>query len=548
MLNPSISVRTRWLAAALAVAGVAFVACSSEPSCTGPAGLCTGVPISVSAGGRGSVAGGMSAGGESGGAAGVDIAAGAGGSSEDAEPSLGRDNNRFDGPGLGGGPAGYCDDAAVTPAPLDLAVTSYFHFPGFYGDSYTELSIVPVPDRAPAAIGDAWGLKWIPAGHDWVGLGFLNADQNWSGPGLCIAAGAAKVQFQARGEQGGEVAKFEVPVPAGKPPVSLTLTLTKDWQTFELDLNGFDYNLQTSAGGVNNGFSVDLTDAALHVQVIYIDDIRWVAEPGGAKCSPPLDLLPACDGASAAPSAAQPSASMLPLDCLPRDAYAPDDAGLPDEAGLPDDAGLPPPSQPAPDNTGAVSAPLLLDDFEDGDALSLPFLNGHAHWETVNDGSARGVQYPGPCVGPRLERGPTAQSRWSLHTYGCGFNLWGAGLSLVFDYDASGCPPFSQYDGIEFWISSPRRATITVEFQTVFGDKWNVQRDLLAGWRLQRIPFVEAQSSSTRPPIVNQLLPVAISAVSWTVRPDVSKPTAAPFDFALDDVAFYADANPAAGQ
>ena len=574
------------------MAGIAVIACRSRTQCTGPGGLCLDLPMSdsdsrVGVSGSGPV-------GEAG-------ASGAGDSGSTLVEGLslggdaGFDQGGFNAPR-------YCDGKNAALVPVDLLVSNRFIASGYYDDSGTEMTVLSsaapwswptLPQRAPGALGDEFRIEWKPSVRDFVGLEWQYPANNWTGPGLCIEDGASKVQFQARGEVGGELVMFGAQG-TSLPEVELTTT----WATYELPLDGVAYNQDVLPGGVRNAFSIKLTHPGMGHQVIQVDDIRWVGVPG-PKCALPLDLAPpSCvDSSAAAQSSANPRPRDAPaaaLDCAPPtkgplpgpDDPLPGTGGLPGTDGpLPGIGGLPatdgpvrapgkdgppPPLPPAGSGgsdgsdgkggfggvivfppgggsggsgSGGMDTParLLLDDFEDGDAFSLPGLIGVADWQLFNDGSVRGDQYPAPCVAPRRERGRTADSQWSMHTYGCGFNLWGAGLALVFDRSGPSCPLYD-YTGIEFAINAPRRFTVTVEVSTL--DSVPIEQGgtcteqcgklqpplrfdlpVLQGWqvlRTGRFPFN----------------PSNIVSIAWFARQD-GPSMSSTFDFTLDDVALY---------
>ncbi len=251
----------------LALVGGIVAGCSSDvPTATRPASGGAGGATGSASGGTGGI---VSA---AGGAAGTSIAgAGTGGALA----------------GTGGGGTGgsnvftpYCD--GQTKAPLPLTVTDQFVVSGYYEDSSSEVTNPEgmCPARADGAVGTCLTFTWTPITRTWVGVAFQNPANNWSGPGLCIADGALKVTFKARGAAGGEVASFGV---VGQ---DLNVTLTDSWQEYEIAVSGINYNAYNVAGGVNTGFSwtMERQAADMAVKSIYVDDIRWVAvdEPEGA--------------------------------------------------------------------------------------------------------------------------------------------------------------------------------------------------------------------------------------------------------------------------
>lgn len=87
-------------------------------------------------------------------------------------------------------------------------------------------------------------------GNKWAGIYWQFPENNWGNkPEGLDFSGYSKVTFWARGERGGEKAKFKVGGIDGKatypdsiqPAVSTpTITLTKDWKEYTIDLEGKD--------------------------------------------------------------------------------------------------------------------------------------------------------------------------------------------------------------------------------------------------------------------------------------------------------------------
>jgi len=156
-------------------------------------------------------------------------------------------------------------------------VTDHYSSYGYFEDTSSELVPTACADRALGAAGQCLGFIWTPDDRSWVGVALMSAPDNWIGPGLCIAEGATKAVFRARGANGGEVVGFN----AAGEDMGSEITLSSSWQTFEIDISGVDYNALSSAGGVTIAFSIVLLRYSLEdidPKTIYVDDIRWVAE------------------------------------------------------------------------------------------------------------------------------------------------------------------------------------------------------------------------------------------------------------------------------
>lgn len=287
MLSSFMGKRQRWFG--FAVAGLS--SCSSGTKCPGKAGLCLEPAASANDGGAaGESAGGMTGtevpsgvGGAGGEPREVPSASGEGGAGDwrslvtGPELSLGGDSG-FD--GLGFDP--YCDQPTTVLEPLDLVVMHHFVTSGFYDDSGSELEVKISPERSPQHSGYALELHWKPTARSWAGLALQNDYDNWTGPGLCIEPGAARVQFQARGARGGELVDFGAVEPGREGVLLENQVLSVEWQTYAIDLTGVDYNHYSRPGGVRVGLSIVLANAGLGEQWVYVDDIRWLA----AKAQP----------------------------------------------------------------------------------------------------------------------------------------------------------------------------------------------------------------------------------------------------------------------
>jgi hypothetical protein len=156
-----------------------------------------------------------------------------------------------------------------------MVVMDSYIVSGYMETSASELknSETGCPERATGAAGKCQVFEWTPAVRGWVGVAFQYPADNWTGPGLCIAEGAKKVVFKARGEAGGEVVSFSAVGAELKDQA-----LTKEWKDYAIDLTGVPYNKVNAAGGVNAGFVVVLAATDKVTRKFYVDDIRWVAE------------------------------------------------------------------------------------------------------------------------------------------------------------------------------------------------------------------------------------------------------------------------------
>lgn len=128
-------------------------------------------------------------------------------------------------------------------------------------------------------------------------------------------------------------------------------------------------------------------------------------------------------------------------------------------------SGLDSPSSPSPgDNSGDTQGDViglcrdganleLIDDMEDQRQAILAIEGRAGQWFSFNDETGEQQPMPGAALFPMAELDPTrGDSRFGVHTFGCGFSVWGAGVGFELfstnPYDAS------RYAGISLWVRS----------------------------------------------------------------------------------------------
>jgi hypothetical protein len=158
--------------------------------------------------------------------------------------------------GTGSGTTSSSSGGGMTAA-LPVIVSSDFVPSGYMGDGTTAGSIAMLPqtptdsttcngDRSSATIGTCYQVTYtpVPGGMGWGGVYWQYPSNNWGGmAGLGIAAGATKVSFYAKGDEGGEVVQFVVGgIQAASMSyqdtfkASATETLTTNWTQYEIAL------------------------------------------------------------------------------------------------------------------------------------------------------------------------------------------------------------------------------------------------------------------------------------------------------------------------
>lgn len=170
-----------------------------------------------------------------------------------------------------------------TLEPLPYVVTSGFKQAGWSPTAVTQITagaeITPDPpdnctERLPGAQGDCsvWRYTPDPAGASaaWVEW-ILQWDAGYAHPPVCVAEGATKLIFHAKGTTGGEVVSF-----GGAGTTEVELTLTNEWKRYEIALGTYN----SFESGVKTGFSIKIEPAAEDPQVVefYVDNILIVKD------------------------------------------------------------------------------------------------------------------------------------------------------------------------------------------------------------------------------------------------------------------------------
>jgi hypothetical protein len=117
------------------------------------------------------------------------------------------------------------------------------------------------PPVAPAEPGPLW-VAWV---RQW--------DPMYQAPAICMPTTAKAVTFSAKGELGGE----KILVSAGGGAQKKEITLTAEWATYFVSVDGIQYN--SFLTGADQGFAWELAPTAETPSfVFYLDNLQWVAE------------------------------------------------------------------------------------------------------------------------------------------------------------------------------------------------------------------------------------------------------------------------------
>jgi hypothetical protein len=170
----------------------------------------------------------------------------------------------------------YCDNQPKSPLPY--TVNDGFQPSGWQGDTGAISAAPVVPNacdaRAAGSVGTCSVWTYTPNATTpaWAGVSWSKVwDPGYTHPPVCIAAGATKITFQARGAAGGEQVTF-----SGAGAAEVPFTLTNAWKEYAIPLAGVQYN--TADDGVDSGFFWKVappTPGGAPV-TFFVDDIQFV--------------------------------------------------------------------------------------------------------------------------------------------------------------------------------------------------------------------------------------------------------------------------------
>jgi hypothetical protein len=137
------------------------------------------------------------------------------------------------------------------------------------------------PDDCVASVAplvDA-GAAVDPGAMCWAGVIFTPSPGGIGAPGICIAPGATAIHFKARASRDGARVKFGS-IRAGLGSTEFFILLTTQWADYTVTIPaGEDYDDESPAGGVWNGFSVvaEYQDNPGGTY-IFVSDVVWAAQ------------------------------------------------------------------------------------------------------------------------------------------------------------------------------------------------------------------------------------------------------------------------------
>lgn len=148
---------------------------------------------------------------------------------------------------------------------------------GWMGD-YQSMTLSEYCTETPAVGDTCMKVKYdiTTSRKVWAGIYWQNPPNNWGNEdGGYDLSDATKLVFWARGENGGEIVNFKTGGISGSYPDSAfvvlgTITLSKEWREYEIDLRGHDLSY------ISGGFVwVAKQDQNPKGCTIYLDEIRY---------------------------------------------------------------------------------------------------------------------------------------------------------------------------------------------------------------------------------------------------------------------------------
>lgn len=192
------------------------------------------------------------------------------------------------------------------------------------------------------------------------------------------------------------------------------------------------------------------------------------------------------------------------------------------------------------DKAVAQGAEPLIDDFEDGDQVTLKQDGRDGTWYFYDDGTSGSLEVNVGADG-RSEREGLV-----LSVAGEGFSDWGSGFGVGLNWNDGACTyDASVYSGVQFWVRGTGETRITLQNLSVrpiaLGgqcaadatcfDSHGVSFTIPEEWTLMRLPFSEFSQAGWGTP-VGPLRTEAIYLLEFQFE------ALAPFTIALDDVSF----------
>ncbi len=202
-------------------------------------------------------------------------------------------------------------------------------------------------------------------------------------------------------------------------------------------------------------------------------------------------------------------------------------------------------------SAGTMSMPpmdLMIDDFEDGDALILPNAGRSGAWFAANDGTLYAAQTPdtrGP-INPSMLMPARMMSMRAMHTTGYGYKTWGAyiGASFVGIDPKEKAYDVSAHQGVQFYGKLGRAnvfpgVRVAMRDYDTFvgcsncGDNFGADITVTDAFQLIQVPFSSLKQRGWGMPLVASFDPTQAYGIifSWDANQS--------FDLWIDDLSFY---------
>lgn len=255
-----------------------FAGSTSAAGTPATAGTSTGGTFGEPVGGTfGNPVGGGGMGGTTAGSGGAGGSGGSGTAGKSSGGSAGTATGGSGTAGTGGSPptGPYCQGKTLSPLPY--TVNEGFQPSGWQGDFAAISAANITPDGCaqrsanPVGACSAWRYTPNAVTPAWAGVSWSKVwDAQYTHPPVCIANGATKVTFQAKGAVGGEQI-----IASAAGAQEYPFTLTNNWQEYSVSLTGITYN--SYAEGVASGFfwKVAPPTPAGGAVTFFIDDIKF---------------------------------------------------------------------------------------------------------------------------------------------------------------------------------------------------------------------------------------------------------------------------------
>jgi hypothetical protein len=195
-------------------------------------------------------------------------------------------------------------------------------------------------------------------------------------------------------------------------------------------------------------------------------------------------------------------------------------------------------------------SPLVVDDFEDGNAAILEHQGRSGAWYVANDGRAMQTPREGMLLLPSSLDPPRGGSAHGAHTFGGPFPTWGALIGIPFASSGSQQAAYdlSGYEGVRLWVRSGTMApgaatkvrfnlrtpaTIVGSGCTLCGDHFGADVPLTSQWVRVDVPLASLKQVGFGQPMLTT------PDLTHAMGIDLLFVSGVSFDLWIDDVELY---------